>query len=105
MLANGPGWVYAIMSCLLGGGHAGAAVSHLCCGGVVGCYNPHKPHWWLLQANNKQWTKEIAQNCISYGLGLVCSGWGQPPLRPCSLRVMHKFDQTRDRECIKETCM
>jgi hypothetical protein len=37
------------------------------------------------------------------GLGLVISGWGQPPLRKISARVMHKFDKTQA-SCLHEKC-
>ena len=57
----------------------------------------------LLQDNGKEWSEGLAQSCLSVGLGLVVSGWGQPPLRKISARVMHKFDKTKT-TCMHEKC-
>ncbi len=57
----------------------------------------------LLQDAGKDWSQELAQSCLSVGLGLVISGWGQPPLRKISARVMHKFDKTQA-TCLHEKC-
>lgn len=57
-----------------------------------------------MQANNKEWTDENAQKCIKAGLGLITSGWGQPPMRPNPLRVMHRFNKTRRKGCLLDSC-
>jgi hypothetical protein len=59
---------------------------------------------WLVQENDKEWTNDIAQKCIKAGLGLITSGWGQPPMRPNPLRVMHRFNKVRGLECLQEKC-
>jgi hypothetical protein len=57
----------------------------------------------MLQDHEKEWTQGLAQTCLSVGLGLIVSGWGQPPLRKISARVMHKFDKTKT-ACMHEKC-
>lgn len=57
-----------------------------------------------MQANNKVWTENLAKKCLSSGLGLVTCAWGQPPLRPNPLRVMHRFNKIKGRTCLNDKC-
>lgn len=58
----------------------------------------------VMQENGREWFKELAQECLTIGQGLLASGWGQPPMRLGAMRVMHKFDKRQGIPCCYEKC-
>lgn len=58
----------------------------------------------MLQDNGREFTTSMASRCMQTGAATLAAGPYMTPLRMVSIRLLHKFNKTTNKECLHENC-